>query len=53
MPDEKQEEKKEHPVDAYLRATGRQETAAVTFADLKSLADHKPAPAEEKPAATS
>lgn len=57
MSDEKREEKKEeHPVDAYLRVTGRQETAPMTFADLKAVWDFTDAPPQEaqsEPAATS
>lgn len=46
MPDEKKEE---HPVDAYLRATGRQETAPMTFGDLKAVLQHAAdAPPEEE-----
>lgn len=58
MPDEEKKDEKLDPIDDYLKRAGRQETAAVTFTDLKALRAHDPgaharadAEAEEKEAA--
>jgi hypothetical protein len=49
MPDEKKEEEKPiDPIDDYLRVSGRQETAPMTFADLKAVKNHRVAPPEEE-----